>query len=148
LCYGTNNLPISIDIPSEAITTGVEEVEVTCSAIPENPVGSDFVWAGQAFRISVFEEETILPDFKFEAEHPPRLTVTYDEGALSGGSDSGVELRYQAGLVDDPIWLSGHEAGIATLGKARPQITATIQYPGSYAVLTELRGVFLPLVMR
>lgn len=150
LCYGTNNLPISIDIPSEAITTSVEEVEVACSAIPENPVGSDFTWAGQAFRISVFEGERILPDFKFEAEHPLKLTATYDESAFSGGSDAEVELRYQAGLVDDPIWLTDDEAGIEMLGKASPQISATIQHPGSYAVLTELQGdfLFLPLVMR
>jgi DNA-binding beta-propeller fold protein YncE len=146
-CYGTNNLPIQIDIPAEAIDPTVGDVEVTCAALPQNPVGTDFVWAGQGYRISVLQDGTVLPDFEFEVDYPPRVIATYDEEALGGGSEAAVHLRYQSGTADNPAW---ETTGIETLGKAPAlnQISATFRYPGSYAVVTDLSGVFLPLVMR
>jgi DNA-binding beta-propeller fold protein YncE len=149
-CYGANNLPIDIEIPSEAIPASVGEVEVTCAALPENPVGEDFIWAGQAFRLSVLQEGAILPDFAFVSGHLPRLTVTYDDDMLSGGTESGVQLRYQTGSVDNPRWELGEGTGIELLKPDldNDQLPARIQYPGSYVVVTELSAVFLPLVMR
>ena len=146
-CYGTHNLPIQIDIPAEAIPPSEGEVEVTCSGLPQNPVGSDFVWAGQGFRISVLKDGAILSGFEFVADHPPRVIATYDEEALGGGSEAGVDLRHQTGSADNPTW---ETTGIEVLGKsaALNQISATFRYPGSYVVVTELSGVFLPIVMR
>lgn len=150
MCYGTNGLPVEIEIPAEAIPLNAGEVEVTCSAIAQDPVGASFIWAGQAFRISVLRNGAVLPDFTFEAGHPPELTATYDEAVLGGGAEAGVELRYQAGSADNPTWEAGASAGIKPLGTSpsSDQVAATIRYPGSYAVLTELRGVYLPLVHR
>jgi hypothetical protein len=149
-CYGTQNHPIDIDIPPGAIPTSAGVVEVTCAALPENPVGEDLIWAGQGFRLSVLQEGAVLPDFAFEPGHLPRLTVTYDDDMLSGGTEAGVQLRYQMGSADAPRWALGEETGVELLGRDldNHQLSARIQYPGSYAVVTELSAVFLPMVMR
>lgn len=143
-CVGTHGLPIEVVVPVGAVPVEAGEVEVICSALPEADP-SPYVWAGQAFRLRVYQGGVNLPDFIFAA--PVTLTVAYGEAWLGGVREDNLELRAQTGGIAEQQW----ELMDITLVTRRPpddEVVATILRPADHALVGERPTVYLPLMLR